>query len=146
MPPEPLPEETMSKRIALAATLLAVLCAPAQSATVPSLSGSYLYAGTEFCPSGTGTNHQTTGTALFDPETGKAKLDIYIVTGDKPTMLHVKSTEAYSNTSSTFKLGADSYKISYGAVQNGIATQAAFIGLVQDGETICGFQGSITLQ
>lgn len=136
----------MSRQIALAAALLAVFCVPAQSATAPSLSGSYLYSGAEFCPSGTGTNHQTTGTAVFDPETGKAKLDIYIVTGDKPTLLHVKSSEAYSNTSSTLKLGADSYKISYGAVQNGIATQAAFIGLVQDGATICGYQGSVSLQ
>ena len=139
----------MLKNIASAALAAGMLCAPALAhapRAVPSLSGSYVYSGAENCPSGGGSIHQVSGTLTFDPASGKARLDAYFVTGDAPEILRVKSTQDYTNSAAAFSLAGNSYHITYGPVQGGVAAYASFIGLVQDGTANCGFQGTITLQ
>jgi len=125
-----------------------VLCAPASAAShapraVPMLSGRYVYSASENCPSGGGTLHQLSGTISFDPATGKAKLNVYVVTGDKPEILGIRSTDTYSNTDALLTLGPTSYHIAYGPVEGGVATYASFVGLVQDGEANCGYLGTL---
>jgi hypothetical protein len=140
----------MLKSIVSMALAAGVLCAPALAAhapkTVPALSGSYLYSGAENCPSGDGSVHQISGTIAFDPATGTAKLNAYAVTGSAPELLGIKSSQAYSNTATTFTLDTVTYHIAYGAVQSGIAGTATFIGLIKDGTANCGYQGTLTLQ
>jgi len=139
----------MLKNIASVALATGILCAPALAhapKAVPSLSGRYVYAGAENCPSGGGSIHQVSGTLTFDPASGTAKLDAYYVTGDAPEILRVKSTQDYTNTATAFSLDGNSYHIAYGPVQGGVAAYASFIGLVRDGTANCGYQGTITLQ
>ena len=140
----------MLKTIVCGAFAACVLCVPALAApdapkSDPMLLGSYLYSGAENCASAEGTLHQISGTISFDPATGKAKAKAFVVTGDKPEILGITSTTTFTNGGGLLTLGANTYHIAYGPVQNGIATAATFIGLVQDGAT-CGFQATISLQ
>lgn len=140
----------MLKHVTVIALAVA-LCAPALAASRartadPLLSGSYVYSGSENCPASNGSRHQLSGRISFDPETGKTKLNAYVVTGDKPEILGIKSNSTYANADRVLTLGAQSYHITYGPVQNGIATYASFIGLVKDGDATCGYQGTLTLQ
>ena len=144
-------EEFMLKHFGRGALASVLLCAQASASshepkTVPALSGSYLYTASEFCPSGDGTLHQLSGSIAFDPATGKAKGDFFIVNGSAPEILHIRSTQTYSNTADLLTLGPSSYHVTYGGVADGIATSANFVGLVQDSGVTCGYQGEITLR
>jgi hypothetical protein len=132
-------------------TFAVALCAPAIASpnaqkSDPLLSGSYVYFGSENCASVDGSLHQISGTISFDPSTGKAKANVFAVTGQAPELLGIKSTSAFTNGGGLLTLGSQSYHIAYGQVQNGIATYASFIGLVQDGSALCGYQGTISMQ
>jgi hypothetical protein len=133
----------MIKHFAFATVAAFALSGAAQAKTVPGLSGSYLYSGSETCPSGGGTVHQMSGTLSFDPETGKAKMDVYAVTGDKPEILRIKSTQDYSNDTTFLTLGAVQYHITYGTVQSGVAVTASIIGLNND-QAVCGWQATLS--
>jgi hypothetical protein len=132
-------------KLGTALLLATTLTTPALAAAVPQLSGSYVYTANEICPGGGGSLYQATGTAKFDPAAGSAKLDFYASVGNGPELLRVRSTQTYSNTATALSLGANTYHIVYGPVQNGVATAASFIGLVKDGAS-CSFQGAIALQ
>ena len=141
----------MLKSIVCGAFAAGVLCVAALAASHapksdPMLSGSYLYSGAENCASAEGTLHQISGTISFDPATGKAKTKAFAVTGDKPEILGITSTSTFTNGDGSLTIGANTYHIAYGPVQNGIATSATFIGLVLDGQVTCGFQGTLALQ
>jgi hypothetical protein len=141
----------MLKHLAFGAIATVLFCAQAAASShapkiVPALSGSYLYSASEFCPSGDGTLHQLSGSIAFDPATGTAKADVFIVNGSKPEILRIKSTQSYSNTADLLTLGPSSYHVTYGGVADGIATSANFVGLVQDSGVTCGYQGEITLR
>lgn len=138
----------MPKNLTPMVLAASMFCAPAFAGShtpkaVPMLSGRYVYSASETCPSGGGTLHQLSGTISFDPATGKAKLNAYVVTGDAPEVLGIRSTDTYSNTDAFLTLGPTSYHIAYGPVEGGIATYASFVGLVQDGEANCGYLGTI---
>jgi len=141
----------MPKTTALCALAIAMTCTGASASshgprTVPALSGSYVYSASEFCPSGDGALHQLSGSVTFDPATGKAKLDVFIVNGSVPEILRIKSAQSYSNTADLLTLNSVNYHITYGSVADGIAASASFVGLVTDTGVTCGYQGTITLR
>jgi len=135
----------MIKYFAFAAAAALALTGTADAKDVPGLSGRYVYTASEFCPAGGNSIHQVSGSIKFDPVAGKAKMDVFVVTGNAPEILHIATSQTYSNDADFLNLGTNQYHITYGGVAGGNAVYASFVGLVSDGGT-CGYQGTITLQ
>ena len=135
----------MIKHFSFAAFAALTLSGTAEAKDVPALSGTYVYTASEYCPAGSNGTHQVSGTMKFDPVGGKAKMDAYVVTGNALEILHIATTQTYSNDANFLNLGTNQFHITYGAVAGGSATYASFVGLVSDSGT-CGYQGTLTLR
>ena len=139
----------MLNKSTLAAAIVAALCVPAQASSVKPvslLSGTYLISTVENCIQGAGVLNHTTGTLTFDTNTGKAKLDAYVLNGKQIVLLRIRENESYQNSDTSLTLGSDTFHAFYGPSSSGISSYVTFIGLTNEGSAGCLTQGTLTRQ
>lgn len=138
------------RNLVVACTLACV--GPANAAT-PTISGSYIFRQTIICQPFTGEASRAEhdmGTAVFSPGSHKVAIKGFAVFGPivekalHPKHVVVNKTFGYSNTASTFTLGADTYDVLYAKIANGKAAEVYFQAITTNGH--CVVQGSAVAQ
>lgn len=128
----------------LCASAMADSAAPQRNPkSVPILSGGYVLTATENClPESAGLRNET-ATLTFDPMSGTAKINGYVMSGDPLSLNPEKGSASYSNSSQTLTLGSQTYQAVYGHRDKGVATYVSFMAVEPDG---CGYQGLLSRQ
>jgi hypothetical protein len=111
--------------------------------SVPVLKGGYAFTAMENCLPESSGLRGISGSLTFDPKTGTAKIDEYLAAGNPLSLNHAHQSGTYSNSGSTLTLGSTTYQVTYGKLENGIATYLTFITVESDG---CGYQGWLSRQ